>query len=415
MIFTNRFVLGILGLAGISFVVLPARAADHGDAPLVSQDQGADIGDSYLFLDPNDNSKAILAFDVHGFIVPGENANFGNFDSTIRFRFDIENTGDAAPDLSINVSFSPLISKSVGQIATVRIQPGQQVFHAPATVSSAGADAAPAQVVTTDPTTGIKFFAGLVDDPFFFDAVAFSKFVASVNAGSPNAGVFSRGRDTFAGYNINMIAMEVPLTLIRGAGNNTKIGLSVETQRRHITVLAATTKPLSDDPTAAGTTDSGYETERGTFRTLDRAGIPAVNIVFIPQNMKDLYNRSSPIDDAAGVFAPFIVASAQHLGVDQAHINTLAAVAVTKGDYLRLDTTIANTGTGGGSNGAAAFPNGRRPQDDVIDTLLTIINNGNTLGDNVNANDVPFQNSFPFFALPHQGLPNGTVDDNTRN
>jgi tetratricopeptide (TPR) repeat protein len=40
----------------------------------------------------------ILAFDVHGFIVPGENGNLGGFDHDVRYRFNIENTGDAMPD-----------------------------------------------------------------------------------------------------------------------------------------------------------------------------------------------------------------------------------------------------------------------------------------------------------------------------
>ena len=89
---------------------------------------------------------------------------------------------------------------------------------------------------------------------------------------------------------------------------------------------------------------------------------------------------------------------------------------MTHGDLLHLDTTIANTGTGGGTNAAAAFPNGRRLQDDVIDTLLNIITNGAiTTGDNVNANDLAFADTFPFLAKSQQPFAPGTLDDNTRN
>jgi hypothetical protein len=408
MRFSRRFAVSGLALAVSLFGIQGVHAADHGDAPLVSQDQGADIGDCYLFLDPNDNSKVIMAFDVHGFIVPGENANFGNFDSTVRFRFNISNTGVAAPDMAIDVTFSPLLSKTSPQIASVNFSTGQS-FQAPTTISDSADAVAPPQTVTTDPTTGVSFFAGLVDDPFFFDIPAFDQFLASVNAGHPNAGVFSRGRDSFAGYNINMIAMDIPISLVRGAGNNTKIGLFVQTQRRSTTVLPATTQPLTPG-TGNGTRNSGSETLAGSFVTLDRLGIPAVNIVFIPQNMKDEYNRSTPVDDADGKFAPFIVATAEHLGVDQTHIGVLASLAVTTGDYLRLDTTIPNTGDGGGSNTPAAFPNGRRPKDDVITTLLTVINNGSLLSDNVPGNDVPLRNIFPFYAKPHQPLPAGATD-----
>ena len=62
------------------------------------------------------------------------------------------------------------------------------------------------------------------------------------------------------------------------------------------------------------------------------------------------------------------------------------------------------------------YPNGRRPADDVIDTILFLVTNeALTTGDHVNANDVPFRDAFPFFAAPQQPFPPGTVDDNTRN
>src|ERR1041384_7667067 len=74
-----------------------AWSADHLEAPLVESDQAADIADVYTFLDPNDNSKVILAFDVHGFIVPGENGNLSGFDKDVLFRFNIEGSGADAP------------------------------------------------------------------------------------------------------------------------------------------------------------------------------------------------------------------------------------------------------------------------------------------------------------------------------
>src|ERR1041384_5445300 len=91
--------------AGLVIAPWFVRAADHAEAPLVESDQAADIADVYTFLDPNDNSKVILAFDVHGFIVPSENGNLGAFDPNVLFRFNIENTGDAMPDKYIYVNF----------------------------------------------------------------------------------------------------------------------------------------------------------------------------------------------------------------------------------------------------------------------------------------------------------------------
>jgi hypothetical protein len=106
------------------------------------------------------------------------------------------------------------------------------------------------------------------------------------------------------------------------------------------------------------------------------------------------------------------------LGTTSNYVSILASVAVTKGDILRLNLTVPNSGSGRGlppTAAADAFPNGRRLHDDVIDILLTLIANGNALGDNVDANDVPFRAEFPFLAPSQQPRTLGTIDDNTRN
>src|ERR1051326_4102020 len=167
-----------------------AWAADHAEAPLVESDQAADIADVYTFLDPNDNSKVVLAMDVHGFIVPSENGSLGGFDHDVLFRFNIENTGDAAPDKFVYVNFDAQTSRSQPQTAHITI--GNRSFTAPTTVASATAVTAPAPVVTTDPATGISFFAGLTDDPFFFDIPGFNRFVGSILGGVPNVGLLDR-------------------------------------------------------------------------------------------------------------------------------------------------------------------------------------------------------------------------------
>jgi hypothetical protein len=149
---------------------------------------------------------------------------------------------------------------------------------------------------------------------------------------------------------------------------------------------------------------------------LDREGVPAVNVALTPFSVKNAYNVASPQQDAAGTFANGIVSTLQALGTSQANINFLAGLAVTNGDLLRLSFGVANNGPGGGNNVGGGFPNGRRLRDDVVDTLLNVITNGTiTTGDNVNANEVPFQDTFPFLALAHQPLPTGVVDDFTRN
>lgn len=376
------------------------NAADHRDGPIFGPaGVSIDIDDAYFFLDPNDTTKVILALSVSGPIVPAENANAGGFDPTANFRFQIENTGDAAGDLAIDVTFSKQTGPDQPQTADVTLRRGRSSrgFTAPTTVSSATATTPLAPVITTDPATGISFVAGLADDPFFIDIPAELRYRASRFAGMPDPSFFDRGRDSFAGYNVLMIALSVPASLLRGRAGD-MIGLSVHTQRN-------------------SKTDRSPDGDRnfGKFVTIDRMGIPFVNTVFVPFSLKDEYNRASTVDDANGRFASDIVNTLRQLHTDDTSIQILAQLAVTNGDMLRLDLSIANSGPGGGDNQAAGFPNGRRLQDDVIDKIVTLINNRVQQGDNVDGNDVPFLNTFPFFAPPTQPFPNGVIDDRTRN
>jgi hypothetical protein len=148
----------------------------------------------------------------------------------------------------------------------------------------------------------------------------------------------------------------------------------------------------------------------GQFVNLDRMGLPLINSAFIRSTRKDEYNRATTIDDAAGRFAADLAADLRALGTNTANIDILLDLAARRGDMLRLNLAIPNTGAGGGINPQAAFPNGRRPGDDVIDTIVTLVNNGATLGDNVARNEVAFRDAFPFFARPHQPLPAGSTD-----
>ena len=402
-----RTLISMLCAAALCGSVGVVRAADHGDAPNVAGDQACDLADVYFFLDPNNNNKVVLIGTFRGFMVPGEAVNFGIFDPNVRYRFEIENTGDARPDAFVDVTFDkrvadpgppprPILQVPRHQTATVRL-PGGATFTAPVFNPSLGSTPPPQMVTFNAGGTGVDFFAGEVDDPFFFDIPAFGRFIASVRNGSPDPTVFNRARDTFAGYNILSIALRFPVSMLRG--NSNIIGVDFLAQRA--------TQEIQDN---------GRIARSGPFHTLDRMGNPAVNVALVPFNRKDEYNAANTQDDANGQFAASIVATLQALGTNSSNINTLAQVAVVHGDMLHLDVSIPNSGPGGGHNPAASFPNGRRLRDDTIDILLNIITNGAlTTGDNVDANDVPLGNTFPFLAPPHQPLATGVIDDKTRN
>ncbi len=378
-----------------------ARASDHIDSPTVTQDRGADLADTYAFLDPSDNKQVILIMSTQGFIVSGEHFGMAIFDSNLRYRFEIENTGDAKPDTFVDVVYSKGRGRMTTQTATIEM-PGDKQFTAP-TTSSDQEYKAPKFVVTTDRETGALFYGGVADDPFFLDDTGANRLVASsiMNPGQPNKKLLSErgGRDTYAGFNTLITAVRLPAAMLKGAGN--VIGVNSVTQRRQTQQLGA----------------GGVITGSGDFVTVDRDGVPLVNNGLIPPARKDEYNTASTEDDADGVFKADLVKSLQGLGTDDAHIAMLAKAAVEKGDILRLDLTVPNIGRGGGSNknGGFGMMGGRRLKDDVVDMTFKIINNGRRLGDKVRANDKRFGSTFPFVAKPSQPFRRGSgADDGTR-
>ena len=122
----KQFILGGLAAGLAVFFAIPfladmcrdARAADHAEAPASAQDAGADIADVYLFLDPADTNNVVMLMTIHGFVAPQENVNLGYFDSEVRYRFELETTGDAKFDSTIDVTFAPRQSYTITLTAT---------------------------------------------------------------------------------------------------------------------------------------------------------------------------------------------------------------------------------------------------------------------------------------------------------
>ncbi len=380
---------------------LTTQASDHIDSPIITQDRGADLADTYAFLDPNDNSKVVLIMSTQAFVVSGEHFGMAIFDHNIRYRFEIENTGDAKPDAFVDVYYSKGLGRVTSQMATIELPNGKK-FTAPTTVSNQEYTA-PDFDVTNNSENNASFYAGVADDPFFLDDTGANRMVASaiMNPGHPDLKRLSErgGRDTYAGLNTLITAVEVPAVMLKGKGN--VIGINAVTQRRK-------TQKIKDNGVIEG---------EGDWVTIDRDGVPLVNNGLIPPARKDEYNAASTEDDAKGRFKDDIVKSLKLFNTDDAHIAMLAKAAVLTGDILRLDLSVPNKGSGGGNNkdGGYGKMGGRRLQDDVVDGTFTIINNGSPLGDKVDGNDKPFGNQFPFVAKPYQpSAPGSSLDDHTR-
>lgn len=183
--------------------------------------------------------------------------------------------------------------------------------------------------------------------------------------------------------------------------------------------------PTGDETTTGGETTTGDETTTGTtgddgfafdesdpseYAQVDRVGMPAINSAVITS--KDLYNTSTPTDDAAGTFVSEIVASLTGLHgaldddlVGAGLVPCIVDDCVAQAAPLVVPDTLTIT-----LSQTAGFPNGRLPTDPVMDVTLAVVlldlsdpaQDATTLvGLNPTANDVAFLADFPYFAEPH--------------
>ncbi len=387
-------------------------ASDHIDAPILAQDHAADLNDTYAFLDPNDNSRLVIIMTTNPFIISAEAIGQSIFDHNLRYRFEIENTGDAVPDMFVDVRFGAGVGRFQPQSMTLQLHSG--TFRdgdpqATGTTTVALQDDVPSEpVINTDEESDIIFFGGIADDPFFLDNTGANRLVVStlVTPGNPRLDAFEErtgsdgvGRDTYSGFNTLAIAVSLPLELIRGDGD--VIGVNAVTQRQIVEVRLRNNR---------------VRRLGGRFTNVDRSGTPLVVNGLIPPPRKDEYNGATTLDDANGRFRADLITSLNNLGTNEASRNMLLRMIQENGDILRLDLRVPNTGPGGGNNtsGGPANMGGRRLQDDVADATFTLINNGVALGDFVDRNDAPFRDTFPFVAFPIQPNPKGINNPDTR-
>lgn len=422
----------------------PLIASDHIDGPQLANDHASDINDMYLFLDPNDNSQVVMVMTINPFLISSEIIGQAIFDHNLRYRFEIENSGDAQTDRFVDVRFTRGVGRETApQTATVTLPTGRS-FTAPTNIPSQGADVAdiqpPPLTVTTDPTSGASIFAGITDDPFFLDNTAANRFVLSSvsSPGNPNRAVFANragfnatdgsdpnadtqtlaplqagnlgqnqgpGRDTYSGFSTLTIAVRVPAAMLRGTPTEANLqgnllGLNGVTQRQRFQIVQT----------------SGQVAASGRFVTVDREGVPLVNNGLIPPSRKDEYNGATPVDDAAGRFRADLITSLDNFGTNAASQTMLLNMIQVNGDLVRLDLRVPNTGPGGGNNttGGPANMGGRRLGDDVADATFTLINNGQPLGDFVDRNDFVFGDVFPFVTPQVMPNPNGINSRDTR-
>jgi hypothetical protein len=443
----------LLGVGLMMAGVAPSGASSHREAPLITQDPVADNTDVYAFRSPDRPDTVTLVANWIPFEEPAGGPNFFNFGDDVLYQIHVDSNGDAQPDVTYEWRFTTEIQNpntflyNTGPITDINspnfnerqfydvsvVRNGARTVlgtHVPVPPNNIGPrstpnyDAVAAQGVASLPG-GVKSFAGQRDDPFYvdlgsaFDLLGLRPFNTAHKIPLPTA----PGVDGLGGFNVNTIAIQVPISDLT-TGGSPIIGVYSQTKRQQARVLS---------PTGPGSAPRSS----GAFVNVSRLGNPLVNEVIIPLGEKDKFNASDPSGDAQ--FLPRVldpeparlISGLYPVNVPPAPRNDLVAIFLTgipglnqppnvkPSEMIRLNTSIPVTGTpnpmGVLAGDNQGFPNGRRLGDDVVDIELRAlagatpftppfnVSPNNALGDGVNGNDKQFLGTFPYVASPHQG------------
>ena len=246
-----------------------------------------------------------------------------------------------------------------------------------------------------------KLFVGQRKDPFavnlgaIFDLVNVPSAAFLLNNANKDVGA-----DSLADKNVTSLAVEVPTSCLLATGStDTVIGGWTTASVRQGSLFSKEPKPGYGTAAISG----------GAWTQVSRLGMPLVNEVVIGLNDKDRFNGSKPQGD--GQFATYvtnptlpklleIALATPNISPTNFPRNDLVTTFLTgiKGvnqptgvvasEMLRLNTAIpavayANQNRLGllggllsGDGDLAGYPNGRRPNDDVVDISLVAVMGG---------------------------------------
>jgi len=428
-------------------------ASSHREAPLTAADPQIDTTDVYAFVSSDAPDTVTMIAAWIPFEEPAGGPNFYTWGDGVRYEINVDNDGDAVADLTYRWIFTTHTRNpntflyNTGRVTSL-VDPDLNIYQtydlklidrdtdtatmlvndAIAAPSNVGAASMPnynedlfdAAVASFGGGTG-STWVGQADDPFFLDLRVFDLLYGG--------NLSETGDDTLAGFNVNALAVQVPASDLAKRGNVTRhpiIGVWSTTARRSLRVQGET----------------GGLQQRGSFVQVSRLGMPLVNEVVVPVGLKDFFNASKPKNDAQFLGAvndpelPHLlntvygteipdsdpsIAGIQRKDLISVFLTGVESLNMPTGvkpsEMLRLNMSIPPCTSGCSSVGVlggdtAGFPNGRRLSDDIIDESLRVVLGvllpdhqalADTIGDGVDANDVPFKDAFPYLAYPHAG------------
>src|SRR5271157_1884489 len=318
-------------------------ASSHREAPITALDRSADVTDWYAFVSYDHPDRVTMILNVDPLLEPANGPNYFPFDPNVLYEMKIDNNHDGIPDITFQFRFQteirapgvftgfvggiygipPITSLSGPGSAGLSLRQTYTVTmikHGVATNLTGGNTlyAVPSNVgPLTMPdynslfnqgvfnlANDIRVFAGTVDDPFFidlgaaFDSLNFRMGVGGILSSAVDSDDKNNyAPDAVAGFNVNSIVLEVPITMLtvdgkrHGAGDkDAVIGTYGATARPQITVRR-------DSEQA----DAG----KAQWRQVNREGNSLINELIIGTGSKDKFSTDDPVNDSQ--FAPFVL------------------------------------------------------------------------------------------------------------
>jgi hypothetical protein len=467
----------LVALLMTAFLLVPTGmfASSHREAPISALDHSADVTDWYAFVSYDHPDRVTMILNVDGLLEPANGPNYFPFDPNVLYEMKVDNNRDGQEDITFQFRFNTQIRQPgvftslVGGIAgipqiTALDGPGSEglslrqtytvtmVKNGIATDLTGGQTlfAVPSNVGpltmphyrslfsqgTYDLGNGVRVFAGTVDDPFYidlgatFDSLNFRMGVGGILSPKVEADdKHNYAPDAVAGFNVNSIVLEVPITMLTEDGQLHPAG----DKRAVIGTYGATSRQRISIRRSSGQIDGA-----GKWRQVNREGNSLINELIIGTGSKDLFSVSDPKDDKQ--FASFFLdpllahlySSILNIPVPPAPRTDLLPLVVYTApicpgcgpndagpiaDLLRLNTGIPPTPVASQKRlgflvgDVAGFPNGRRPIDDVVDIASRAVAGiladpkkyGAAIGDGVNINENGYEPTFPYVRPANNG------------
>ncbi len=384
------------------------KASDHDDGENDMKARALNLTDLFVFREKDQNPKVtddnlVMIMNTNPRSLPRQQYAFS---PNARYEFRITRVADkdamatGQVDATIRFEFSKPNAKGVQEIAITGLRDGTQ--RTLQTTTTGGAiqttpiGTAPVlNQVGLDAARGeISVFAGLREDPFFFDVEQFFRVRAGLAGLGPKVGFRKPGLDFTDGYNVNTIAVRMPMAWLKSSSNATSFD---------VWETVSVPNPA----------------KKGEWMQIERLGRPAVNEGLVLTN--DYLNTLNAVGpdfeaavlkgdkDAGAAAAPIIKEVSAVLGaLGNDEKRTGALLGAFLPDVMRIDTT-GPSGYANALNKLGSPIRGRLIKDDVIDITLSVLSNGAVTSDNVSydgpnqggAKHSPLLPEFPFLAEPN--------------